>query len=167
MLLLSLLWLGVMQATASALPEQQEQRHGRREHRQNEREECESTPEICATMAAFGGSLVVPQVIPVFRVRAIRSPPVRLQSLMSFCPINCMSQPTAVRATSTNFVNPLHSTLSCLCSPSELCICTMMTIKSTLVGPNNCLQQESLSSLTWDVSIALSYRRSGDSLLHN
>lgn len=32
------------------------------------REECMSTPEICGTMAAFGGSLVVPQVIPRFEV---------------------------------------------------------------------------------------------------
>lgn len=57
MLLLSLLALVIMQTGASS----QQQEHP------SKREECDSTPEICATMAAFGGSLVVPQVIPMFK----------------------------------------------------------------------------------------------------
>jgi len=61
-LLFALLAVGVYHASASAEPDQQQQQQ------QSKREVCDSTPEICATMAAFGGSLVVPQVIPVFKV---------------------------------------------------------------------------------------------------
>lgn len=69
-LLLSLLVAaGVLQAAAIAQPEVQEQRNSIN----IKREECDSTPEICNTMAAFGGSLIVPQVISSFKVSPSRA----------------------------------------------------------------------------------------------